>query len=99
MASVLVRSLAGLALVAAIGGAFYVAFGEKPVLVDLASVTTAPMQVTVKEDGVTRIRNVYEVSSPHRRTSRPDRILGGRPDRRRREDCRKSTPWNHRSWM
>ncbi|MBC7281981.1 HlyD family efflux transporter periplasmic adaptor subunit [Hoeflea sp.] len=64
MASVLVRSLAGLAVAAVIGGAFYVAFGEKPVLVDLATVTSAPMQVTVKEDGVTRIRNVYEVSSP-----------------------------------
>jgi len=64
MASVLVRSLAGLAVAAAIGGAFYVAFGETPILVDLAVVTTAPMQVTVKEDGVTRIRNVYAVSSP-----------------------------------
>ena len=64
MASVLVRSLAGLAVAAAIGGAFYVAFGETPILVDLATVETAPMQVTVKEDGVTRIRNVYAVSSP-----------------------------------
>ncbi|MBU4527810.1 MAG: HlyD family efflux transporter periplasmic adaptor subunit [Hoeflea sp.] len=64
MASVLVRSLAGLAAAAVIGGAFFVAFGEKSILVDLATVTTAPMQVTVKEDGVTRIRNVYAVSSP-----------------------------------
>ncbi|KGF70481.1 RND transporter [Hoeflea sp. BAL378] len=64
MASVLVRSLAGLAAAAVIGGAFYVAFGETPVLVDLATVTTAPLQVTVEDDGVTRIRNVYAISSP-----------------------------------
>ena len=64
MASVLARSLAGLVVAAAIGGAIYVAFGEKPVLVDLAKVTTAPLQVVVKEDGTTRIRNVYAVSSP-----------------------------------
>lgn len=64
MASVLVRSLAGLAVTAVIGGAFYVAFRENPILADLATVETASMQVTVKEDGVTRIRNVYAVSSP-----------------------------------
>jgi len=64
MASVLVKSLAGLAVAAAIGGALYVAFGEKPILVDLATVETGPLQVVVAEDGVTRIRNVYAVSSP-----------------------------------
>tara|TARA_R110002020_G_scaffold194317_5_gene395034 strand:+ start:368 stop:1546 length:1179 start_codon:yes stop_codon:yes gene_type:complete len=53
-----------LAAAAVIGGAFYVAFGENPVLVDLATATTAPMQVTVEDDGVTRIRNVYAISSP-----------------------------------
>lgn len=64
MASVLVKSLAGLAVAAAIGGALYVAFGEKTILVDLAAVTAAPMQVTVEDDGITRIRNVYAISSP-----------------------------------
>jgi len=64
MTSVLARSLAGLAVAAAIGGGIYIAFGEKPILVDLATVSTAPLQVIVKEDGITRIRNVYAVSSP-----------------------------------
>ncbi|WP_339758068.1 HlyD family efflux transporter periplasmic adaptor subunit [uncultured Hoeflea sp.] len=64
MASVLVKSLAGLAVAAAIGGALYIAFGEKPILVDLATVETGPLQVVVAEDGITRIRNVYAVSSP-----------------------------------
>ncbi|WP_417426434.1 efflux RND transporter periplasmic adaptor subunit [Hoeflea sp.] len=64
MASALVRSLVGFAAVALIGGAFYVAFKENPVLVDLATATTAPMQVSIEEDGTTRIRNVYTISSP-----------------------------------
>lgn len=64
MASVFVKSLAGLAVAAAIGGALYVAFSEKPILVDLATVETGPLQVIVAEDGITRIRNVYAVSSP-----------------------------------
>lgn len=64
MASVLVKSLAGLAVAVAIGGALYIAFGEKPILVDLATVETGPLQVVVAEDGITRIRNVYAVSSP-----------------------------------
>ncbi|MCC0034205.1 MAG: HlyD family efflux transporter periplasmic adaptor subunit [Hoeflea sp.] len=64
MASVVARSLAGLAVAAAIGGALYVAFSEKPILVDLATVNTGPLQVIVAEDGITRIRNVYAVSSP-----------------------------------
>jgi HlyD family secretion protein len=64
MASMLARSLAGLAAAAVIGGAVYVAFSENPILVDLAIVTTAPMQVSVEEDGITRIRNVYAISSP-----------------------------------
>jgi len=64
MATVLAKSLAGLAVAAAIGGALYIAFGEKPILVDLATVETGPLQVVVAEDGITRIRNVYAVSSP-----------------------------------
>ncbi len=64
MTSVVARSLAGLVVAATIGGALYIAFSEKPVLVDLAQVETGPMQVSVAEDGITRIRNVYAVSSP-----------------------------------
>lgn len=35
-----------------------------PILVDLGEVTSGPMQVTVDEDGQTRIRERYEVSTP-----------------------------------
>ncbi|MDF1608534.1 HlyD family efflux transporter periplasmic adaptor subunit [Hoeflea sp. YIM 152468] len=64
MASVLARSLAGLVVAAVIGGAIYVTFRQNPTLVDLAPAITAPMQVSVQEDGITRIRNVYAISSP-----------------------------------
>lgn len=64
MASALVKSLTGLAAAALIGGAVYIAFKETPVLVDLATASSGPMLVSVEEDGITRIRNVYAVSSP-----------------------------------
>jgi HlyD family secretion protein len=64
MANLLFKSLASLVAVAAVGGALYIAFRPNPVLVDVAEVRSGPMQVTVEEDGITRIRNVYAVSSP-----------------------------------
>lgn len=42
----------------------YLALQDKPVPVDVASATQAPMQVTIDEEGVTRVRDVYTVSSP-----------------------------------
>jgi len=51
---------AGLAVV----GAFAYALREKPVLVDVATVTEGPMQVTIREEGVTRVREVYTISAP-----------------------------------
>lgn len=52
----------------AIGGAVLAAVGyalwPKPVLVDLTRVSTGPMQVTVDEEGKTRIKERYKVSSP-----------------------------------
>jgi HlyD family secretion protein len=41
-----------------------VALRPTPVLVDTASVTRGPMQVTIDEDGLTRIRERYVVSAP-----------------------------------
>ncbi|MEQ8481606.1 MAG: HlyD family efflux transporter periplasmic adaptor subunit [Hoeflea sp.] len=64
MANPLFKSFASLVAFAAIGGALYIAFKPTPVLVDLAEVRSGPMQVTVEEDGITRIRNVYAVSAP-----------------------------------
>jgi len=43
---------------------FYLALQDKPVPVDVATATHAPMQVTISEEGVTRVRDVYTVSSP-----------------------------------
>lgn len=54
--------LAALAALAAAG--FYVVMREKPALVDAAEVTRGPMQVTIREQGVARVRDVYTVSSP-----------------------------------
>ncbi|MCK4861664.1 MAG: RND transporter [Rhodobacteraceae bacterium] len=49
---------------AAIGAGLYYSFLEQPVPVDVAQITAGPMEVTIDADGVTRIRNVFEVSSP-----------------------------------
>jgi HlyD family secretion protein len=53
--------VAGIALV---GAVLYWAFRPQPVAVDLATVETGPLQVTVSDDGKTRIREVYTVSAP-----------------------------------
>lgn len=64
MASAFAKSFTGLVAAALVGGAVYIAFKENPVLVDLATARSGPMLVSVEEDGITRIRNVYAVSSP-----------------------------------
>ena len=54
--------LLGLAL--AILGGFYLAMREKPVLVDTAAVKRDAMQVTIREEGITQVKDVYTVSAP-----------------------------------
>lgn len=54
--------LLGLAL--AIIAGFYFAMREKPILVDTAAVKRGEMRVTIKEEGVTKVREVYTVSAP-----------------------------------
>ncbi|MGB8812892.1 MAG: RND transporter, partial [Paracoccaceae bacterium] len=54
-------AITSLAVAAALGAW---AFWPTAVLVDLVPVLRAPMQVTVAAEGVTRIRNPYEVMSP-----------------------------------
>ncbi len=49
---------------AAISAAVYFSFQTQPVPVDLARVIRGQMEVTINGDGVTRIQNLYEVSSP-----------------------------------
>src|SRR5262245_12673234 len=48
----------------AVVGAIIYAFLPRPVEVDLASVRRGPLRVTVDEDGKTRIKERYVVSSP-----------------------------------
>ena len=48
----------------AIAGATVWALSPKPVPVDLAAVDTGPLEVTIEEEGVTRIRDVYQVFAP-----------------------------------
>ena len=52
-------AIAGLALVALIWFAW-----PAPIAVDLATVTRTPMEVTVDDDGKTRVRHVYTLSAP-----------------------------------
>ncbi len=47
-----------------IAAALYLAMKPKPVLVDTAQILSGPLVVTVDEEGVTRVRDVYTVSSP-----------------------------------
>jgi HlyD family secretion protein len=47
-----------------IGAGLYFAFRERPVAVDMASVVAGPMKVSIQEEGVARVRDIYTVSSP-----------------------------------
>lgn len=53
-----------LALIASLVAGFYLAMREKPVLVDIAQVHSGPMEVTIDEEGITQVRDVYAISSP-----------------------------------
>lgn len=59
------RSLTTLAALLALGaGGFWWAFSPQPVPVDLGEAAPGRIEVTVDEEGVTRIRDVYTVSAP-----------------------------------
>src|SRR6266700_4766498 len=51
------------AAVAIVAGVLWLAW-PRPILVDLATMTTGPMEVTVDDDGKTEVRHVYTVSAP-----------------------------------
>lgn len=51
-------------LIAGGAGAFWWAFKPRPVAVDLAEVTRGVMEVTITEDGRTRVREIYRISAP-----------------------------------
>lgn len=56
------RGIAVLAVVAIAGGFAY-ALREQPSLVDVATIGEEPMHVAIREEGITRVREVYTVST------------------------------------
>lgn len=60
----LLRRAATLTVLAAIIGAVIYAFQPQPVAVDVQEVVQGPMQVTIDEEGETRIRDRFVVSAP-----------------------------------
>ena len=59
-----VKRIAGLAVLAAIVAATVYALMPSPVPVDLAIIDRGPLHVTVDEEGVARIRDIFRVSAP-----------------------------------
>ncbi|MEZ5841373.1 MAG: efflux RND transporter periplasmic adaptor subunit [Hyphomicrobiales bacterium] len=58
-----IRRLLILTVLAAVVGLSVWALQPKPHSVDIATIATGPLEVTVEEEGVTRIRDVYTVSA------------------------------------
>ncbi len=58
------RRVAAAAVVLALGVALWIALRPAPVDVDVATVASAPMSVTISEEGVARVRDVYALSAP-----------------------------------
>jgi HlyD family secretion protein len=52
------------ATVLLVGGALTVAFWPKPTMVDMGTVSVGTMQLTIDEEGRTRVRDAYIVSTP-----------------------------------
>ena len=59
-----VRRLLVLLIAIAVVASIVYAFQPQPIGVDLALVTRGPLQVTIDEDGKTRIKERYVVSAP-----------------------------------
>jgi HlyD family secretion protein len=57
------RTIGVLMLILAVAAALWFAWPQ-PVPVDLATVTRGPMEVTVEDEGKTRVRHIYTVSAP-----------------------------------
>jgi len=59
-----IGKLAYLFLATVVATAAYVSLRETPVLVDVATISNGPMQVTINEEGVTRVKEIYKVFPP-----------------------------------
>ena len=64
MTARLVKIVLSLAALAAVVAGFWWALAERPVAVETVAVASAPMAVTIEEDGETRVREIYRVSAP-----------------------------------
>lgn len=58
------KRLLALLVLAAIGAGLVYAFRPQPVAVDVAALGTGPMEVTIDEEGIARIRDIFRVSAP-----------------------------------
>ncbi len=58
------RMILTTAAVLLVGGALTVAFWPKPTMVDMGRVTVGDMRMTIDEEGRTRVRDAYIVSTP-----------------------------------
>lgn len=66
----------GAALMLGLG---YVAFRQDPIPVDLHTVTRGPLEVTINADGVTRIKDIYDIASPITGTAMRSPVQVGDP--------------------
>ncbi|MGE0232327.1 MAG: efflux RND transporter periplasmic adaptor subunit, partial [Flavobacteriaceae bacterium] len=62
--SKVLKWIIGIAVIVLIAGGFWLALRQQPVLADLAEAVTGPMTVTINQEGRTRVREIYTVSSP-----------------------------------
>jgi HlyD family secretion protein len=53
-----------IAIIVGIATALYFAMRQQPIMVDSTVISASPMKVTIDADGVTRVRDVYTISSP-----------------------------------
>ena len=58
------RLLFWLPILLVAGGALAWLFRPQPVPVDLATIATGPIQLTVSDEGETRVKDVFVVSAP-----------------------------------
>ncbi len=58
------KTILAICAVLAVAAALWWAFRERPISVETARTTRGPMAVTIEEDGQTRVREIYRVSSP-----------------------------------
>ncbi|MBB4121086.1 efflux RND transporter periplasmic adaptor subunit [Martelella radicis] len=57
------RGLLAIVVLAVIGG-FYLAMREKPVAVDVTTIASGPMEVSILQEGKTRVKDIYTIHTP-----------------------------------